>query len=133
MSWCISNCKLSQQTSCNADLQLSYCHGHSLLVEVAATGTVKANRMKNDPLWIMVKMKKEKRGSSDVVTDVSSNITAVRSKENNVVNVIFTFPGKQPNQQVKSYCHREKRRVNIEQPNNTNQCNMSMGELIAWI
>ena len=73
--------------------------------------------MKNDPLRIMVKMKKEKRGSSDVVTDVSSNITAVRWKDNSVVNVISTFPGKQPNQQVKSYCHREKRRVNIEQPN----------------
>ena len=86
-------------------------------MEVAATGTVKANRMKNDPLWIMVKMNKEKRGSSDVVTDVSSNITAVRWKDNSVVNVISTFPGKQPNQQVKSYCHREKRRVNIEQPN----------------
>ena len=73
--------------------------------------------MKNDPLWIMVKMNKEKRGSSDVVTDVSSNITAVRWKDNSVVNVISTFPGKQPNQQVKSYWHREKRRVNIEQPN----------------
>ena len=96
-------------------------------MEVAATGTVKANRMKNDPLRIMVKMKKEKRGSSDVVTDVSSNITAVRWKDNNVVNVISTFPSKQPNQQVKSYCHLEKRRVNIEQPNNTNQYNMSMG------
>ena len=44
---------------------------------VATTGTVTANRMENALLQEMVKMNKEKRGSSDVVTDVSSNITAV--------------------------------------------------------
>ena len=47
-------------------------------MEVAATGIVRANRMENAPLRDMVKMKKEKRESSDIVTDVSSNITAVR-------------------------------------------------------
>ena len=66
-------------------------------------------------------MNKEKGGSSDVVTDVSSSITAVRWKDNKVVNEISTFIGKQ------RYCHREKRRVNIEQPNIINQYNMSKG------
>ena len=45
---------------------------------VAATGTVRANRMENAPLRDMIKMNKEKRGSSDVVTDVSSDITVLR-------------------------------------------------------
>ena len=36
----------------------------------------------------MVKMNKEKQRSSDVVTDVSLNITAVSWKDNKVVNVI---------------------------------------------
>ena len=45
---------------------------------VAATGTARANLMENDPLRDMAKMKKENCGSSDVVTDVSSNITVVR-------------------------------------------------------
>ena len=62
----------------------------------------------------MLKLEKEKRGLSDVVTDVSSNITAVGWKDNNVVNVIFTFTGKKPIQQFKLYCQGEKRRVNIE-------------------
>ena len=62
-------------------------------------------------------MNKGKHGSSDVFTDVSSNITEVCWKDNKVVNAISTFTGKQPIQQVKLYCHREKRRVNIEQPN----------------
>ena len=45
---------------------------------VAATRIVRANRMENAPLRDMIKMKKMKRESSDAVTDVSSNITAVR-------------------------------------------------------
>ena len=72
-------------------------------------------------------MNKAKRGSSDVVTDVSSNISAVRWKVYKIVNVISTFTGKQPIKQPKRYCHREKRRVNIKQPNIINQYNMSIG------
>ena len=97
---------------------------------VAATGTVRASRMKNAPLQDMLKLEKEKHGLSDVVTDVPLNITAVSWNDNKVVNVISTFTGKQPVQQVKLYCHREKRRVNIEQRNIINQYNMSMAELI---
>ena len=89
--------------------------------------------MENAPLLDMVKINKGKCGSSDVVTDVYSNITAVRWKDNKVVNAISAFTGKQPIQQVKRNCHREKQRVNIEQPNIINQYNMSMGKLIAWI
>ena len=103
---------------------------HLSVMGVAATG---ANQTEYAPLPDMVKMDKGKHGSSDVVTDVSSNITAVRWKDNKVVNAISTFIGKQPIQQAKRYDHREKRRVNIEQTNIINQYNMSLGELIAWI
>ena len=58
---------------------------------------------------------------------MSLNITAVRWKDNKVVNAIFTFTGRQPIQQAKRYCHCEKQRVNIEQLNIINQYNMSMG------
>ena len=84
---------------------------------VAAKGTVRANRIENAPLRDMVKINKEKCGSSDVVTDVSSNITVVGWKNNKVVNAVTTFTGKQPIQQSNFYCHHEKRRVSIEQPN----------------
>ena len=50
----------------------------------------------------------------------------LRWKDNKVVNAISTFTGKQTIQQRKHYCHREKRRVDIEQPNIINQFNMSM-------
>ena len=87
---------------------------HLGAIRVAATGTVEANRMENDPLRDMVKINEEKHGSLDVVTDVPSNIIAVRWKDNKAVNSIFTFTGKQPIQQVKRYRHRQKLRLNIE-------------------
>ena len=58
---------------------------------------------------------------------MSLNITAVRWKDNKVVNTIFTFTGKQPIQQAKYYCHCENRRMNIEQTNVINLYNMSVG------
>ena len=68
-----------------------------------------------------------------MVTDVLSNITADCWKYNKIMNVISIFTGKQPTQQVKRYCHPEKRNMNIEQSNIINQYNMPMGQLIAWI
>ena len=68
---------------------------------VASTGTMRPNQMENIPLRDMVKMNKEKRSSSDVVTDVSSNIAKVQWKDNKVGNEISTFTSKQPIQQVK--------------------------------
>ena len=100
---------------------------HLSAMGVAAIGTARANRMENAPLRDMVKINKEKHRSSDVVTDVSSDITAGRWENNKVVNAISVCTGKQPIQQAKRYCHREKRRVNIEQPNIINQYNMFMG------
>ena len=94
---------------------------------VPATGTMRPNQMENIPLRDMVKMNKEKRPSSDVVTDVSWNIAKVQWKDNKVGNEISTFTGKQPIQQVKRYCHREKRRVNTEQINFIKQYDMSIG------
>ena len=94
---------------------------------IAATGTVRVNRMENAPLKDMKLMQKEKRGSSDVVTDVSSNITAVRWKDNKVVNCLSTFTGKEPMQSVKRFCHTEKKKVDIEQPNIIREYNKSMG------
>ena len=53
---------------------------HLCAMGIAATGTVRANRMESVPLRDMTKMNKEKRRSSDVVTDASSNITAYVGK-----------------------------------------------------
>ena len=82
--------------------------------------------MDNASLQDLSKMAKEIRGTSDVSTDVSSNITAVRWKDNNV-NGLFTFTGKEQIQSVKRFCKKQDQRVDIEQPNIVNIYNKSMG------
>ena len=52
--------------------------------------------------------------------------TLLQYVEKIIKSWISNLTGKQPIQQVKHYCHREKRRVNIDQPNILNQNNMSM-------
>ena len=76
---------------------------HLSAIGVAVSGTVRINRMEKAPVQDVLEMNKEKRGSSDVVIDVSSNINAVRWKDNKVVDLISIFTGKQPIQQVKRY------------------------------
>ena len=47
--------------------------------------------MENAPLQDFGRMAKESRGTSDVVTDVSSNIIAVIWKDKKIVNGLSTF------------------------------------------
>ena len=56
---------------------------------MAATGIVRANRMENALLQAVDDMKKEARGSSDVVNDNKSNVTLVRWKDNKLVTVFL--------------------------------------------
>lgn len=57
---------------------------------------------------------------------MSSNITAVRWKDIKNVNALSTFTGNEPVQQAKRYCHQEKKRIEINQPNIINAYNKSM-------
>ena len=91
------------------------------------TRTVWFNRMENAPLKDGKVMQKVKAGSYDVATDISSNATAVRWKDNKVVNCLSTFTDKEPMQSVKRFCYKEKKKVEIEQPNIIREYNISMG------
>ena len=70
---------------------------------MAATGTVRVNRMENAPLQAVDAMKKEARGSSDVVNDNKSNVTLVRWKDKKVVTVAPTLYGKKPMKRARRY------------------------------
>ena len=70
---------------------------------MAATGTVRANRTENAPLQAVDDMKKEARGSYDVVNDNKSNVTLVRWKDNKVVTVASTLYGKEPMKRASRY------------------------------
>ena len=70
---------------------------------MAATGTVRVNRMEKAPLQAVDDMKKEATGSSDVVNDNKSNVTLVRWKDNKVVTVASTLYGKEPMKRGRRY------------------------------
>ena len=82
---------------------------------MAATGTVRANRTENAPLQAADDMKKETRGSSDVVNDNKSNVILVHWKDNKVVTVGSTLYGKEPMKRARRYI--KDKGGKIDQPN----------------
>ena len=94
---------------------------------MAATGTVRADRMENTPLQALDDMKKKARGSSDVVNDNKSNVTLVRWKDNKVVTVASTLYGKEPMKRARRYIKDKGGRVETDQPNPISVYNKTMG------
>ena len=68
---------------------------------IAATGTVRLCRMGNPPLKSVKEVEKSQRGTSVVAIETISNISAVRWKDNKIINVLCTFAGKEPQKKVK--------------------------------
>ena len=95
--------------------------------DMAATGTVRANRTENALLQPVDDMKKEARGSSDIVNDNKSNVTLVRWKDNKVVTVASTIYGKEPMKRARRYVKDKGGRVEIDQPNSISVYNKTMG------
>lgn len=74
---------------------------HLISKQIATTG--RAKQMEKAPLQDLGKITNESRGTSDVVIDVSSNISAVRWKDNKIVNALCTFPEKKTVHSVKRF------------------------------
>ena len=94
---------------------------------IAAIGTVRLCRMGNPPLKSVKEVKKLQRGTSVVAVETLSNVSAVRWKDNKVVNILSTFAGKEPQNKVKRYSQNKKKRIDILQPNVVNVYNRFMG------
>ena len=93
---------------------------------IAATGTVKLCRMGNPSLKSVKEVEKSQQGSSVVAIEMSSNISAVRWKDNKVINVLSTFAGKEPQKKVKRNSQKEKKKIDVLQPNVVNVYNRFM-------
>ena len=94
---------------------------------IAATGTVRINRVENAPLRPLKEMKKLEKGASDVVTDKNSNLTLVRWKDNKVVTVASTFVGKMPLRKAHRYVKAQNGRTAIDQSQSIFLYNKGMG------
>ena len=68
---------------------------------IAATGTIRLNRVENAPLKPVKEMEKLERGSADVVINDNAKIAFVRWKDNKVVTVISSKYGLNPTAKTK--------------------------------
>ena len=75
---------------------------------IAATGTVRLNRVENAPLKPVKEMEKLERGSADVVINDNAKIAFVRWKDNKVVTVISSKYGLNPTAKTKRYIKEKK-------------------------
>ena len=96
---------------------------------IAATVTVRLNRVENTPLKPLKEMEKLERGSADVVINDNANIAFTRWKDSKVVTVISSKYGLNRTAQTKRYIKEKKGRVNIEQP----QCIKKLNEGIGGV
>ena len=94
---------------------------------IAAAGTVRLCRMGNSPLKSVKKVKKLQRVTSVVAVETSFNVSAVRRKDNKLVNIISMFAEKEPQNKVKRYSQNKKKKIDILQPNVVNVYNRFMG------
>ena len=94
---------------------------------IAATGTVRFNRVENAPFRPIKEMEKLERGASDVVIDKNSNLTLVRWKGNKVVTIASVFVGKMPLRKAHRYVKAQNGRVEIDQPQSIFLYNKGMG------
>ena len=76
---------------------------------IAATGTMRPCRMENSFLKSVDEVGKTERGSSGIAVQTSSSIAAIRCKDNNVVNALCTYVGKNEQQNAKRYSQTEEK------------------------
>ena len=96
---------------------------------IAATGTVRLNRVENAPLKPVKEMEKLERRSADVAINDNAKIAFVRWKDNMVLTFISSKYGLNPTVKTKRYIREKKGRVNVEQPHCIRKYNEEMGEV----
>ena len=94
---------------------------------MAATGTLRPNRAEGAPLKSIDVMKKEPRGSHDVVLERKAAICVVRWHDSKVVTVASTLAGVQPIQKAIRFSSQQKQRIEVQQPKVVQIYNHGMG------
>lgn len=91
------------------------------------TGTVRENRTENSLVENTNVMKKKNRGNYDSAIDKQNNIVCVKWKDNSIVTILSNEFGVNPLQKALRYSVKEKKRVEIPQPNVIHRYNSFMG------
>lgn len=94
---------------------------------INATGTLRENRSLKCPLSSSSIMKKAKRGEFEYRLDKDTGIVICRWNDNSVVTIASNFATVFPINNVKRYSQKEKKHINIDQPNLIKSYNTYMG------
>lgn len=91
------------------------------------TGTARVNRMGKCPIADKKVMQKRERGSYEVYTEENKLISAVAWRDNNVVYTLSNEHGVQPVQYANRYSSKDKKKLQVTQPNVIHKYNKFMG------
>ena len=94
---------------------------------IAATGTIRANRLEKCPLRNTQSLEKSDRGTSSAMLDASANVIVVAWRDNKVVCLASNSAGNAPVSSVSRWSRQQKQRVNVSQPNIVRVYNGTMG------
>lgn len=78
-----------------------------------ATGTVRENRLPENPLVDSKSFKKQERGSYDFKKISDQNIVAVKWNDNSLVNLCSNYAGIEPIHNVKRYSRQKKQNIQV--------------------
>jgi len=92
-----------------------------------ATGTVRENRISNCKLKSVKLLGKECKGTFDFAFDKNNEICVVRWDDNSVVTIMTNVGKIEPLVIAKRYNRKEKKIVNVQQPNVIQDYNKNMG------
>lgn len=90
-------------------------------------GTIRDNRTNHCPLEAAKLINRKERGSYDAAYDDTTNVYLVRWNDNSVVTMISNHLSVEPMSTAKRYNRKEKKEVNIQQPNVIKVYNKYMG------
>lgn len=94
---------------------------------IRATGTIRSNRITQNPLKTTKEMKNQTRGSYDSKVDIEKNIIVVSWHDNSIVSLCSNSLGINPIRLVKRYSQQEKKSISIPQPSLVRMYNQNMG------
>lgn len=89
------------------------------------TGTIRENRLKDCPLSKSKLLEKNERGTFESI--VTEKMCVVKWRDNRVVCIASNFEDESPVGQVKRWCSKEKKKIDLPQPNIISSYNKHMG------
>lgn len=92
-----------------------------------STGTIRGNRFGKIDFKTEKDLQKEGRGSFDFRVERSDNIFLLRWLDGSIVQLLSSIHGHEPLKMVSRFCAKEKKRIQVAQPNIVTEYNKNMG------